>query len=90
VNAPQSKRFARFNDVQQSRQRLECGGFSTAFPRLAKLGFKKSGGDKNSVPHGAGRRTVAGDYILSAQLLPDEGGAKDSFAFWSVMRSRSM
>jgi hypothetical protein len=31
VNAPQSKRFAWFEDARQSRQRLECGGFSTAF-----------------------------------------------------------
>jgi hypothetical protein len=31
VNAPQSKRFAGFEDARQSRQRLECGGFSTAF-----------------------------------------------------------
>ena len=35
-------------------------------------GFKKPGGDKDSAPHGAGRRTVAGDYILSTQLLLDE------------------
>jgi len=26
-----SKRFARFEAARQSRQRLECGGFSTAF-----------------------------------------------------------
>jgi hypothetical protein len=31
VNAPQSRRFARFADDGQSRQRLEWGGFSTAF-----------------------------------------------------------
>ncbi len=30
VNAPQSRRFAKFNDAGQARQRLECGGFSTA------------------------------------------------------------
>jgi hypothetical protein len=26
-----SKRFTKFGDVRQLRQRLECGGFSTAF-----------------------------------------------------------
>jgi hypothetical protein len=31
VNAPQSKRFARDGEVSWSRQRLDCGGFSTAF-----------------------------------------------------------
>jgi hypothetical protein len=31
VNAPQSKRFARDGEVRWSRQRLDCGGFSTAF-----------------------------------------------------------
>jgi hypothetical protein len=31
VNAPHSKRFAKFTAAKQSRQRLECGGFSTAF-----------------------------------------------------------
>jgi hypothetical protein len=34
VNAPQSRRFARFGDVWWSRQSRiagECGGFSTAF-----------------------------------------------------------
>ena len=30
VNAPQSKRFAKSDDSEPSRQRLECGGFSTA------------------------------------------------------------
>ena len=30
VNTPQSKRFAKFGDVWESRQRLECGDFSTA------------------------------------------------------------
>ena len=30
VNAPHSRRFAKFEDPDQSRQRLECGGFSTA------------------------------------------------------------
>ena len=31
VNAPQSRRFARLGEARQSRQRLDCGGFSTAF-----------------------------------------------------------
>jgi hypothetical protein len=31
VNAPQSRRFALCGDARWSRQRLECGGFSTAF-----------------------------------------------------------
>ena len=31
VNAPHSKRFAKFEDAGFTRQRLECGGFSTAF-----------------------------------------------------------
>ena len=31
VNAPQSRRFAKFKDACQTRQRLECGDFSTAF-----------------------------------------------------------
>jgi hypothetical protein len=30
VNAPQSKRFAKFPASPSSRQRLDCGGFSTA------------------------------------------------------------
>jgi len=30
VNAPQSKRFAKCQAIRQSRQRLDCGGFSTA------------------------------------------------------------
>jgi len=33
VNAPHSTRFARFYNVRRSRQRLECGDFSTAFVR---------------------------------------------------------
>ncbi len=42
VNAPHSKRFARFDIARQSRQHLECGGFSTAFrlanqPAIAQL-----------------------------------------------------
>ena len=31
MNAPQSRRFARFKSAKRSRQRLDCGGFSTAF-----------------------------------------------------------
>jgi hypothetical protein len=31
VNAPHSKRFANFADARQTRQRMECGDFSTAF-----------------------------------------------------------
>jgi hypothetical protein len=30
MNAPQSRRFAKFSDAGWSRQRLKCGGFSTA------------------------------------------------------------
>ena len=30
MNAPQSKRFAKFRVARQSRQRLDCGGFSAA------------------------------------------------------------
>jgi hypothetical protein len=33
VNAPQSRRFARVGEARQSRQRLDCGDFSTAFER---------------------------------------------------------
>jgi hypothetical protein len=31
VNAPQSRRFVKFGEARQSRQRLDCDGFSTAF-----------------------------------------------------------
>jgi hypothetical protein len=31
VNTPQSKRSAKFKGPRQSRQRLDCGGFSAAF-----------------------------------------------------------
>ena len=34
VNAPQSKRFAMFVDSWRSRERLDCGGFSTALLHL--------------------------------------------------------
>jgi hypothetical protein len=33
VNAPHSKRFARFASITPTRQRLDCGDFSTAFAR---------------------------------------------------------
>jgi hypothetical protein len=33
VNAPQSRRFARFEKTPPSRQRLDCGGFSAAFEK---------------------------------------------------------
>jgi len=33
VNVPPSRRFARLADEWQSRQRLDCGTFSTAFCR---------------------------------------------------------
>jgi hypothetical protein len=33
VNAPHSKRFARFASFTPTRQRLVCGDFSTAFAR---------------------------------------------------------
>ena len=32
LKTPHSKRFARFVDAQQARQRLECGAFTAAFP----------------------------------------------------------
>ena len=56
VNAPQSKRFAKFGAARQSRQRLGCGGFSPAFLRVWRgwKVLKESGGDKDSAPHGAG------------------------------------
>ena len=44
-------------------------------------GLRQSGGDKDSAPHGAERRAVAGDYILSTQLLLDEGVGKRLFRF---------
>src|SRR6516162_8630479 len=34
VNAPQSKRFAETQPARQSRKRLDCGGFSTAFEQI--------------------------------------------------------
>jgi hypothetical protein len=40
VNAPQSRRFAKFEDVRQVRQRLDCGDFSTAFGRGEELNAK--------------------------------------------------
>ena len=43
VNAPQSRRFAKFGDVRQSRQRLECGGFSTAFLRRLSAAGRSAG-----------------------------------------------
>lgn len=42
----QSKRFAKFNGLWQSRQRLECACFSTAFPQHFCLSFAL-----NSPPH---------------------------------------
>ena len=32
LKTPHSRRFARFVDAQQTRQRLECGAFTAAFP----------------------------------------------------------
>ena len=43
VNAPQSRRFAKFSDVRQSRQRLDCGGFSTAFLRRLSAAGRSAG-----------------------------------------------
>jgi hypothetical protein len=31
VNSPHSRRFAKSEALRQSRQRLDCGGFGTAF-----------------------------------------------------------
>jgi hypothetical protein len=45
VNAPQSRRFAKFGDVRWSRQRLECGGFSTAFWLVAPDKWQVDFGD---------------------------------------------
>jgi hypothetical protein len=39
VNAPQSKRFAKQEAPRQSRERMECGGFSAA---LAPVFFGQS------------------------------------------------
>ena len=39
VNTPQSKRFAWFVARRRTRQRLDCGGFSTAFGVLVKILF---------------------------------------------------
>ena len=36
MNAPQSRRFAPIEDSRQSRQRLDCGDFSTAFAHQTK------------------------------------------------------
>ena len=33
LKAPQSKRFAKFEEARRARQRLDCGGFSAAFAR---------------------------------------------------------
>ena len=32
LKTPHSRRFARFVDTEQARQRLECGAFTAAFP----------------------------------------------------------
>jgi sugar lactone lactonase YvrE len=40
VNAPQSKRFAKFHSIRWSRQRLECGGLSTAFRDVQQGGIE--------------------------------------------------
>jgi len=40
VNAPPAKHFARFEGAWQSRQRLECGGLSTAFERANQRKIK--------------------------------------------------
>jgi hypothetical protein len=37
VNAPQSKRFAKFAASAPTRQRLDCGGFSAAFARTGAI-----------------------------------------------------
>jgi hypothetical protein len=37
LKPPQSRRFAQYASVQRSRQRLDCGGFSAAFSRTAKI-----------------------------------------------------
>ena len=42
VNAPQSRRFAKFEDAGHARQRLDCGGFSTAFCRGARASARFS------------------------------------------------
>ncbi len=38
LKPPHSKRFAKFGDIRQSRQRLDCGGFSTAFGSARRPG----------------------------------------------------
>jgi hypothetical protein len=37
LKPPQSKRFARFEGASQSQERLDCGGFSTAFGSLPRM-----------------------------------------------------
>jgi hypothetical protein len=39
LKPPHSKRSAQFPDATPSRQRLECGDFSAAFPRVGKCPF---------------------------------------------------
>jgi hypothetical protein len=51
VNAPQSRRFARFSEARWSRQRLECGGFSAAFWLVAP--------DQRQMDFGHGRLRLA-------------------------------
>jgi hypothetical protein len=38
VNRAHSKRFAKFEDAQQSRQHLDCACFSTAFDSMFNVG----------------------------------------------------
>jgi hypothetical protein len=52
VNAPQSRRFAYFGDDEQSRQRLDCGGFSTALGERQQLIFICISSAAKKIPSG--------------------------------------
>jgi hypothetical protein len=71
VNSPHSRRTAKANDIEQSRQRLECGGFSTASaPRFIGKEYPgQSVGDSDLV------ETVDGPSLLFP--LPEEAGQGD-------------
>ncbi len=66
VNAPHSRRFAKFEDVQQSRQRLECGDFSPAFGRATVS-------DCSRMPR---RGKAAEGRAQSKTLRANEGGIR--------------
>jgi len=59
VNAPHSKRFARCEDARWPRQRLECGGFSTAFRTFRHPNAAGETGGRSGVS--AERRKLCGN-----------------------------